>query len=102
MLRLEDFLIGFVCGIVVASIIGWLWGIYSRWAKERDAIRKPLDSKGTTAQAIYRTSLRAETQIWTARLVLLVFAWLALELFLPGPARFVRQTISLFFASLFG
>jgi hypothetical protein len=102
MLRLEDFLVGFVTGVVTAMVVGWLWGMYTRWARERDAVRKPLDSRGTTAQAIYRSSIRAETKIWAARLILLILAWIAIEIFLPGPARFVREMISQFFGQLLG
>ena len=75
MLRLEDFLWGFVTGIVFTMLLGRLWTIYRGWVKQASAIRKPLkvdDKTSKTPVQIYREAAVARTKILFLYLLLFI------------------------------
>jgi hypothetical protein len=105
LLQLEDFLVGFLVGVLTMLLVGWLLNLNSSWVRERDAFRKPQSvgqSTSKTPAQLYRQSLRASTKLWVMRIAVVLVVWLMIEMLFPEFASDVKSAISSFFQGLFG
>jgi hypothetical protein len=95
-MEMNDFAWGFAAGLVVATLVGWFWGIYKGWVRQRDAFRKPqavVHVTPKTPAQVASAAASAQTKIGCAYILGLVFVWAAIELFVPGLAAGIRNII---------
>lgn len=94
MMITSEFMIGFGFGVIITSLIGWIWLLYRDWVKARDAFNRPqivIQPTNKTPAQVQSAANQAEFKILLLRLVLLLIIWLFIELLFPGIAAVVHD-----------
>jgi hypothetical protein len=95
-MEINDFLWGFAMGLAAATLVGWFWGIYKGWIRQRDAFRRPqavVQATPKTPAQVANEAARASSKIWFARFVFFVLIWVGVEILIPGLAAGIRSII---------
>ncbi len=89
----SDFLVGFVCGMLITLFMGWLWLLYRDWVRARDAYNRPqivIQPTPKTPAQVRRASAQAELKILLIRVGLIMVLWLIVEIMFPVAAQSIR------------
>lgn len=90
-----DFIWGLITGLLIAGVFGWLWGLYRSWVRVRDAYNRPqllIQPTGKSPEQVAKAASSASLKITLMWFFLILLLWIALEIFAPGIAQFIRWT----------
>lgn len=81
-----DFLIGFILGVLITMVLGWLWLLNRDWVRARDAYNRPQVVVQPTPKSpaqVRQASAQAEMKIFLLRVGIVVAIWLIIEIMFP-------------------
>lgn len=96
MMITSEFIIGFVFGVIITGLIGWIWLLYRDWVKARDAFNRPqivIQPTNRTPAQVQSAAGQAELKIWLLRFVLLAIGWMLIEMMFPGIAALAHDLV---------
>lgn len=101
----SDLAIGFLVGLAVALVVGWLWKLYRGWIKDMKSPDKPLEFRhptGETLGGLSHTARVAGLKVWTVRLIVLGAALVLFAFLFPETSQQIGDAVSAFFGAIFG
>jgi len=96
MMITSEFIVGFAFGVIITSLIGWIWLLYRDWVKTRDAFNRPqivIQPTNRTPAQVQSAASQAEFKIWLLRFVLALIIWMFIEVMFPGIAALAHDLV---------